>query len=156
GSRGPRGLPRRTHSASASGRNETRHVPSASCSRRRRCLDPVHDEHLRDRRTQAALEGRLVLGRVVPALSRVKVLELNYYEASRRARFAVRSRYLEGVFEGSRPGRPGGGVRNDERGSASRRGGGGAERDDHLGGDAHLLRGGGRPDRASAVLLIRG
>src|SRR5215472_148290 len=70
--------------------------------------------------------------------------------------FAVRSRYLEGGSEESRPDRRGGGVRNDERGGASRRGGGGAERDDHLGGDAHLLRGGGRPYRAGAVLLIRG
>src|SRR5215470_14664221 len=69
---------------------------------------------------------------------------------------AVRSRYLEGGFEGSRPDRRGGGVRNDERGGASRRGGGGAERDDHMGRDPRLLRGGGRPYRAGAVFLIRG
>src|SRR5262249_10037789 len=49
----------------------------------------------------------------------------------------------------------GGGVRNVERGSASRRGGDGAERDDHLGRDPRLLRGGGRPYRAGVVLLIR-
>src|ERR1700737_796572 len=59
-------------------------------------------------------------------------------------------------FRGSRPDQRGGGERNDERGGASRRGGSGAERGDDLGGDARVLRGGGRPHHAGAVLLIRG